>query len=287
MARIPVQFKGFGFGDDFEQKVFKRHQDFFESVISLTDALNEITGRGGPSEPREKLIINLALMGMDDAVSIITLVGNGMGPSAMKLARSAMETAINAETLRLDPVAAEDFLEWNWVELHRLIAWSEQCNVEVLAGIGGRMIDEVESNYTRVRPRFLKPNRKLRSSWSADNLEVRAEKAGCGDTYRLVHPLTCQFVHGSVGALIKHFTREDEYRITPPPTHEWDRQALLSAHSSMLRLAKTLCLTFGTETVPPLKELEEDYVRIWSDKDQTEPLLSESQPFPNPSTSPV
>ncbi len=52
--------------------MFKKHRDFFESVISLNDALNEITGRGGAADPREKLIINLALMGMTDAVAIIT-----------------------------------------------------------------------------------------------------------------------------------------------------------------------------------------------------------------------
>jgi hypothetical protein len=158
MARTPVQFKGFGFGDSFELEVFKKHQDFFESVISLKDALNEITGRGGPDAPREKLIINLALMGMTDAVAIITLVGNGIGPSAMKLARSAMETAINAETLRLDPVAAEDFLEWHWVEQHRLIAWAEQNDVEILASIGGSKIDEIETNYAKVRPSRLLKN---------------------------------------------------------------------------------------------------------------------------------
>jgi len=155
MVRTPVQFNGFGFGVSFEREVFKKHQDFFESVISLQDALNEITGRGGPAEPREKLIINLALMGMIDAAAIISLVGNGMGPSAMKLARSAMEAAINAETLRVDPVAAEDFLEYHWVEQHRLIAWAEQNNVDVLARIGGPKIDEIETNYARVRPRFL------------------------------------------------------------------------------------------------------------------------------------
>jgi hypothetical protein len=265
MARTPVQFKGFGFGDSFELEVFKKHQDFFESVISLKDALNEITGRGGPDEPREKLIINLALMGMTDEVAIITLVGNGIGPSAMKLARSAMETAINAETLRLDPVAAEDFLEWHWVEQHRLIAWAEQNDVEILASIGRSKIDEIETNYAKVRPRFLTQKGRVRSSWSAHKLDVRAEKAGVLDTYRLIHPLTCEFVHGSVGGMFKHFTSADEYRITPPPTHEWDRQALLSAHSSMLRLAQTLCLTFNTDTKPPLQELQDDYLRIWKE----------------------
>ena len=255
MVRTAVQFNGFGFGDPFEREVFERHRDFFESVISLNDALNEITGRGGPAEPRERLIINLALMGMADAVAIITLVGNGMGPSAMKLTRSAMETAINAETLRIDPVAAEDFLEWHWVEQHRLVAWAEENNTDVLASIGGPKIDEIEAHYASVRPRFLTLGKKprVRSSWSADRLDVRARKAGWEDTYRVVHPLTCEFVHGSVGGMFKHFTSEDEYRITPPPTHEWDRQSLLSAHAAMLRLAQTLCLTFNTDTNPPSK----------------------------------
>ncbi len=265
MARTPVQFNGFGFGDSFQRKVFQKHQDFFESIISLNDALNEITGRGGSAEPREKLIINLALMGMTDAVAIITLVGNGMGHSAMKLARSFMETSINAETLRIDPAAAEDFLEWHWVEQHRLIAWAEQNNVDVLASIGGPKIDEIETNYARVRARFLTPRGKVRSTWSADKLDVRARKAGCEKLYRVVHPLTCEFVHGSVGGMFKHFTSADEYRITSPPTHEWDRQALLSAHGAMLRLAKTLCLTFHTDTKPPLKELQEDHLRIWKE----------------------
>jgi hypothetical protein len=265
MARTPVQFNGFGFGDSFEREVFRRHQDFFESVISLNNALNEITGRGGPAEPREKLIVNLALMGMTDAVAIITLVGNGMGPTAMQLARSAMETSINAEILRLDPVAAEDFLEWQWVEQRRLIAWAEQNDVKILASIGGPTIDEIEANYARVRPRFLTQKGRIRSSWSADRLDVRARKAGCEESYRLIHPLTCEFVHGSVGGMFKHFTSADEYRITPPPTHEWDRQALLSAHGAMLRLVQTLCLTFNTDTKPPLQELQEDYLRIWKE----------------------
>ena len=53
MARTPVQFKGFGLGDSFESEVFKKYQDFFESVISLKDALNEITGVEDQTHPGE------------------------------------------------------------------------------------------------------------------------------------------------------------------------------------------------------------------------------------------
>ena len=203
-------------------------------------------------------------MGMTDAVAIITLVGNGMGPSAMKLARSAMETAINAETPRLDPVAAEDFLEWHWVEQHRL-TWAEQNDVEILASIGGPKIDEIETNYAKVRPRFLTQKGRVRSSWSAHKLDVRAEKAGFLDTYRLIHPLHANsFMEVSEGCS-NISPRQTSTGSLPPPTHEWDRQALLSAHSSMLRLAQTLCLTFNTDTKPPLQELQDDYLRIWKE----------------------
>lgn len=45
-------------------------------------------------------------------VELVTLAGNGLGQGALKICRTMMETAVNADYLRQNPAELDDYLQW-------------------------------------------------------------------------------------------------------------------------------------------------------------------------------
>lgn len=54
---------------------------------------------------------------------VALLVGNGCGTAAIKIARTALESAVNAEYLRLNPAEDEDYFNWGAVETRRQLEY--------------------------------------------------------------------------------------------------------------------------------------------------------------------
>ena len=66
---------------------------FFEVTFRLNAALVSITDRAYQEvEPVQKVILNLGILTGISMMELITLVGNGFGLGAMKIARSMLES---------------------------------------------------------------------------------------------------------------------------------------------------------------------------------------------------
>jgi Family of unknown function (DUF5677) len=271
MVEQKVQFVGFGF-QDFWEHAYKEHEEFLQRVIGLQNALSVLTGRAYQDvTPCQKIILNLAILVGTGMVEVITLVGNGMGQGAMKIVRGLMENAINAEYLRLFPVECNNYLDWHWVEQHKLLTSMRDRAAEVLAEVPAHAQATIEQNFKKVRPRFLDKRRNLRDSWCSLNLADRAAKTGFELSYRVVIPQANQILHGTIGGLNKHFDlTQDKYRIAFPPSDDWGKNALVAAHESTLKVVGTLSKAFGVEPEPSFQSLVEDYDAIWGHH-QSEP----------------
>jgi len=90
---------------EFWGQAYASFPKFFEVIPRAGDALNGLTmhRRYENVNPWEKVIFNLGLLTGFSVMELITLVGNGFGPGAMKIARTILESSINAEYLRLFP----------------------------------------------------------------------------------------------------------------------------------------------------------------------------------------
>ena len=252
---------------EFWEKAHASFPKFFEVAPRIQDATNKLVGAGYTEvEPVQKVILNLCMLTSVSMMELTTLVGNGMGHGAMKIARSMLEYSINAEYLRMEPKAGEDFLLWHWVEQHKLIAYMGDS--DLLEQVSQEKIRETEKKFDEVRTRFehqtAKGKTKLRSSWCSLDLASRAVKTGFGEPYRIVYPMTSQILHGSIGGMAMHFDLdEDEHRIGVPPSLDYCDTALVGGHMCLVKIVETFTKAFDVKSDPPIEKLTEDYRYAW------------------------
>jgi len=99
---------------------FPRFVRFWEVGNHLFDALNKLTLNAGvPKDKNESVIRTLCVFSGIAFADVSMLIAHGHGIGAQKIARTCLESAINAEYLRVDPTEYRDYLDWSWVEQHR------------------------------------------------------------------------------------------------------------------------------------------------------------------------
>jgi hypothetical protein len=250
---------------EFSSKVHQAYPKFFEVVPRLTDSLNDLTGRAYPQPERwQRVILNLGLLTGISAWELVTLAGNGFGQGAMKIARTVLETAINAEYLRRFPTECDAYLNWHWIEQHKLLVYVQQYAPELLPQLSERESERVEREYQVVRPQFEQLNGEIRSSWCRLDLGARAARTGFAEAFRLINPISSQLIHGTFGGLSRHFDlSEDEHRISIPPSMEYVAEALIGAHTCVLKMVETLADSFGNTPCNPVSDLVKDFYYAW------------------------
>ncbi len=236
---------------------------FFEVVFRLDSALAGFTDRRYEGlEPYKVAILYLGMLARISMNELITLAYNGFGQGAMKIARGMLEGAINAEYLRRFPAEFEDYLDWGWVESHKLLQYMQKNAPNLLDQVSPDNVQRGEQEFSRVRRRFAK-----RSSWCRHDLAVRAEKTDFQETYRLIYPLASRILHGSIGGLTMHLDKEEgPPKIEVPPSLQWVEQALVGGHLCALRMTQTLADALSVEPNPPIAKLDEDFHYAWDKK---------------------
>jgi hypothetical protein len=250
---------------EFAKEIQAEFPKLFEVLPRLTAALNDLTSRACEKpEPVQRVILNLGLLAGISMLELVTLAGNGLGQGAMKIARTLMETVINAEYLRQCPAELDAYLNWSWVEKKKELNYVRDNLPHLLPEITQEAIDPIEKEFLAVRPLFENAKGDIRSSWCSLNLADRATKVGLAEMYPLVNPLSSAFIHGTIGGLARHFdTKLDEDRIAVPPSLEYCAHALVAGHQCICFMVETLSRTFGWEPVHSIAGLITDFQYVW------------------------
>jgi len=250
---------------NFWKEIQRTFPKFFEVIPRATASLNDLTSRGYEDvDPYKRAILNFALLTGVSVWELVTLVGNGFGLGAMRVARTVLEIAINAEYLRLMPDEFEDYLEWYWIEQHKLIAFVRDSIPEAFKRLSSDDIDRTERGFAAARARFQRPDGELRRSWCKLDLGARAAKTGFALEFRLINPVSSQLIHGTFGGLTQHFDiKRDLDRISLPPSTNYCAQALIGAHVCLLKVIETLSKALGAEPRYGLSELVRDFKSAW------------------------
>jgi hypothetical protein len=266
----PERRRVFGF-PEFIPTVEAEYPRFFEIGPRVLTAMHSVADREYTApEPHQRAILNLAMVAGISLVEVVVLAVNGLAHGSMKVCRSLMETAINVEYLRLLPATFEDYREWVHVERYRKVEFVRVHLPDIFRTIDAEAITSITREMNRVRSRFehVRPDgtRRLRSSWSAQNLAERAAVGGFSETYKTINPLASSFVHETMSGLLEHFeVTHDIHRIEVPPTLAWSTQALSGAHDCMVRVVKTLSETFGVPSEPPVDTLAREWHYAWTE----------------------
>jgi hypothetical protein len=257
---------------EFWQEAYDSFPKFWAVIHRAADALNDVTMKRVYEnvEPRQKVILNLGLLSAVSVMELITLVGNGFGLGAMKVARTLLESAINAEYLRMFPEECEDYLEWHWVEQHKMLEYMREHMSVEFAQLGTEEIERTKDGFDKARHRYLRRDGSLMGSWCRLDLGARAAKVGFAAPYKLIYPMGSKLIHGTFGGLAMHFDVDgEESRIGMPPSPKYCAQALVGGHASLIRIVETVSKTFDVTPSPSVQELLADYESAWRDSDLT------------------
>jgi hypothetical protein len=263
---------------DFWPEVVKRHPEFFQRIGRLQEAVRNIVNPAYKAlDGHQRLQMNLLILVATGTGEVVTLVGNGMGHGAMKIVRGVVENAINAEYLRQFPDRAKKYMEWHWVELHKLYAYMQETSPDSLKDFPTEKMASDEAQYQRVKDSFrykvANPDGTEKTvkqeSWCRDNLFQRAEKVNMAQSYRTVMPPANQILHGSIGGWIRELDQESG-RVEFPPTHKWGGEALIAAHIALLQSVETAALSLNVTPNPTIEVLKDDFHAIWG----AEPALA-------------
>jgi hypothetical protein len=268
---LPKEPNSAVFGNpEFWTTSYQSFRKFFEVSPRLNDALGSITHRAYENvEPLQKLILNLGILTGVSFVELITLVGNGCGPGAMKIARSILESTINAEYLRRFPEEYDNFLRWRWVEQHNWLNYMREFAPDLLERVSPTTITQSEEEFERVRPQFeyktARGETRLRAHWCSLDLGSRAAKTDFLEPYRTLNPFASQILHGTASGLAALFDpEEDTHRIGVPPSLNWCGESLVGGHLCVLKIVETLASALDVAPCYPVEKLTEDYHYAWS-----------------------
>ena len=252
-----------------EKQAFPTFIKFWEVCNRLLDTLNKLTLNAPRAKDKNEIIIRYICISAGISFADVgMLVGNGSGIGAMKVARSCLESAINAEYLRLEPTEHRLFMNWNFIEQHRRLEYMRKYMPKEFANLDPAMVADSEKNYDRVKPQFILPNKRVRQSWCKLPLRERAERTGFQEIYGVVYTLSSELSHGSFGGLAQHVEEfvGDNWRPAIPPSLTRCAEALGTVHYCTLRAVATLVALTQIDSTPSLAVLKNDYDYAWSKK---------------------
>jgi hypothetical protein len=258
----------FGHAEFFEKEAYPAFEKFWKVGNRLLDALNAFTlNVGKPKERYHLFIRNLCMMTGLSLADVALLVGNGCGIAALKIARTALESAINAEYLRLYPAEDKDFFNWGIVEQHRKLEYTRANMPAEFTKFSREMVESTQKLYQAVRPTFFLPNStKMRRTWCKLNLRERAEKTGFIDMYSAFYVLASELSHGSFGGIAQHVESfvGDNWQPAIQPSMTGCSVALNAAHYCTFRASLTLVQMNDVDSTPSIHELKKDYDDAWN-----------------------
>lgn len=217
---------------EFWQRVYDEFPLFFSALPELTDIQNQIF-RQPVSEPLHKVLRHIAKIVSNSLGAVITLVLNGYGNDALRVARSMFEGAVITGYLRRHPEELDNYLDWHWVHQEHLYRYMEKHYPDGLKRLNAKAVEEMKGKFEAEKLRFADRRGRLRSSWKKKPLRQMAEELGLGQLYDTVYFLTSSMHHLDFGGLSAQ-SEEDSMDVDIAPSQNWLDQALISAHSAVL-----------------------------------------------------
>ncbi len=247
---------------EFWQLAHNNHPLFFKAAMDLMPLQNEIFIKP-VSEPLHKVLRYIAKIVSNSLGALITLVLNGYGNDAMKVARGMFEGAVIAGYLRQNPERLGDYLNWHWVRQKRLYEYMKKYDPELLQRVSPEKVKEMERQFEAVRGRFTNRHGKFRNSWSEKPLRQMAEAVGMGQLYPTFYSFASSMHHLDIGALSAQ-AEEETLDVDVAPSEKWLGEALIMGHNAVLH-----CLIHYNEVAQRGmgKELEaatEGFKRAWA-----------------------
>ena len=176
----------------------------------------------GPLVPPAKLFLKIGREVMSVAVSeqlpdlakqitqsvansmeaVLLLVSNGCGVDALRLARTMFEAAVVLHYLEGHPELVQDFVDYLWVIRKKHHDYRLTLPPDNVPPVPPQEVAEMETNYKRVKRRFMNENGRVRNSWCKANLREMAKEVNAESMYGGLYPFGSSMIHTDILSIV-------------------------------------------------------------------------------------
>ena len=203
MNAEPSQALAAGFSEMW-QPVYDKYKMFFESGAKLQLIVNEMIRQ--PIQGQLLYIVGqMAAAAANTYGALLTLVLNGYGHDALKLARSLFEIELNILWLKNHPEDLADFLDYNIIQQKQLY---DMLSEDQKQQVPKERYEQMMQDYNRLLPRFAtgRDKTRARNEWCRESLFDRAKEAGPDylNLYRSFYRQASSLHHLDIGGIVSH-----------------------------------------------------------------------------------
>jgi len=244
MKEAPVIAAGF---PEMWPQVYTKYKYFFDCAAKLEPIICDMIST--PLEGQLAIITgHIAAAAANSHGALLTLVLNGYGHDAVKIARSIYEADLNILWLKNHPADVEDFVDYNIIQQKQ---YYDAMDDEQKKAVLPERLDELDQEYARVLPRFTSNRNKTRprNDWCKVSIYDRAKeaeaywqkqmeadgvKANEISLYKAFYGPASSMHHLDIGGVIAHM--DSDLHAHMAPSWEFLDDALVGATGSILRL---------------------------------------------------
>lgn len=214
------------------QPVYDKYKLFFDCAEKLAPIVSEMI-QTPIQGPLLQMVGQMTAAAANTHGALLTLVLNGYGHDAMKLARSLFEIELNILRLKAHPDEISDYVDYNIIQQKQLY---DMLDIDQKKQVPQERYDEMMNEYNAALPRFIKDRKKQipRSEWCRESLYARAKEAGPThlDLYRTFYQHASSMYHMDIGGIAAHVDAQMYAHMAPSWEHLDDA---LVATGSFLR----------------------------------------------------
>src|SRR5882724_6415456 len=146
-----------------------------------------------------KQIVQSVANSMD---SVLLLVSDGCGIDALRIARTMFEAAVVLHYLDSHTELVQDFVDYIWVIRKKHHDYRLTLPPDKVPPLAPEKVAEMESNYQRVKHRFMDKRGRVRKSWCKANLREMAKEVKAESMYGGLYPFGSSMTHTDILAVV-------------------------------------------------------------------------------------
>jgi hypothetical protein len=234
---------------------------FFAATDHLVPLVNAVLAKPiGGQLPR--ILHYMTAIISNSLGSLIILALNGYGHDAVRIARGMFENSVNAAYLAKHPTEVQDYLDYHWISQRRVLDYMRNNDPALFQLLKQSDIDDIDTEYAKVVPRFTSSNGKVRKDWCAKNLRQRAEAVGMGKLYPTFYGYASSIHHGDIGGLAAQISTGN-FQTEIGPSFHAIRDALIMGHQSVIVVIDNFNDVAALGLTDEIKAAVDEFQKAW------------------------
>jgi len=186
---------------EFQEEVRRRIGPLLDSATGFREIGREILAKPCSGQLAQ-LVREIARIVANSLESVLILASNGCADDAFRIARTMFESAITIHYLESHPDLVQDYVDFIWVKRRRHHEDLTKYHPEQAERVDPQSLEQMNTEYERVKLRFSDRKGKVRNSWCRTSLRAMAEEIKADSMYGGMYGFTSSISHTDMLGLV-------------------------------------------------------------------------------------